>query len=206
MLTWQHNLILVRDLAEPVEALVIAPPLLHQTVSLSCGEMIPSLDRFCAAQQFPAGWVRRMLEYGATAQVITKVGEIVAAGWSVSSEFLIEEIGRRFNPGARGDYYFGDIVSGAFRGQGLQRLLIRERLLISKAQDRHSATAVTLAENHPSLANYKAEKFVVSAQLQTARKGRLRLERLQRYPISFASWALCGTRFPLPGVGRIGWS
>jgi hypothetical protein len=206
MLTWQRNLILVRDLAEPVEATVIAPPLLHQTVSLSCGEMMAPLDQFCAAQQFPGGWVRRMLEYGATAQVISEGGQIVAAGWSVSSEFLIEEIGQRFNPGQHADYYFGDFVAGDSRGQGLQRLLIRERLLISKAQDRHSATAMTLADNHPSLANYKAEKFMVSAELQTARKGRLRLERLQRHPISFASWALCGIRFPLPGIGRIGWS
>jgi hypothetical protein len=206
MLTWQRNLILVRDLAKPVEVTPIAPPLLHQSVSLSSGELIAALDRFCAAQQFPVGWVQRMLEHGATAQIISKAGEVVAAGWSISSEFLIEEISRRFNPGERADYYFGDFVAGAFRGQGLQRLLIRERLLISKAQGQRSATAMTLQDNQPSLANYKAENFMVSAELQTARRGRLRFEQLQRHPIPFAKWVLCGSSFPLPGVGRVRWS
>jgi len=196
----------VRDLAEPIEATVIAPPLLHQSVSLSCADMIPPLDRFCAAQQFPGGWVRRMLEHGATAQIISNAGEVVAAGWSVSSEFLIEEIGQRFNPGQHADYYFGDFVAGAFRGRSLQRLLIRKRLIISKTQGQRSATAMTLQDNHPSLANYKAEKFLVSAELQTARKGRLRLERLQRHPNPVASWVLSGSGFLIPGLGRIRWS
>ena len=97
-------------------------------------------------------------------------------------------------------------MAGAFRGQGLQQLLIRERLRVSKAQGRCSATAMTLQDNHPSLANYEAENFVVSAELHTARKGRLRFERLQRYPIPFAKWVLCESGFPLPGVGRVRWS
>jgi GNAT superfamily N-acetyltransferase len=205
MLKWVRNLILVRDLGEPIEAAQMPEGCEHRAVASVSDESFAVLDQFYAAQKFSEGWSRRMLERRARAELIFTGAKPVAAAWSCPGEFYVHEINRRFFPGVRADYYFGDFVATDFRGRGLQRALIQYRLANSKRSGKSTATAMTLETNRPSLANYQAARFHVSGELQSACKGPLRFERLHKSAGPQPAWIFRGLSISIPGFAKVRW-
>ena len=123
------------------------------------------LDRFYTAQGFPAKWSERLLASGAQGVMICCGASAIAAGWLTRKPFYVEEIRRTFDPGSAMDYYFGDFVAPEFRGKGLQRALIRERLRLTHQSGRKGSTAMTNPALPASYNNYCTEGFSVTLTL-----------------------------------------
>ena len=158
----QANFFLTREIAPPPAATTLAAHFTVRHVSNPGDDARDSLDRFYTAQGFPPGWSHTQLANGAQAVMIDSDESPVAAGWLIRKPFYIEEIRRTFEPAPKVDYYFGDFVAPAFRGQSLQQALIRERLHRSHQTKQQWATAMTSNHIPASLENYRAEGFTVA--------------------------------------------
>jgi ribosomal protein S18 acetylase RimI-like enzyme len=149
-----------------------------------------ALEAFAVASGFPVGWAGDMLGGGTVATVaLANVGgrtQGVAMGWQARwGRFLVEEISATLALGPD-TYLFGDFVSPEFRGRGIQRWLVAERL-------RAVGDAITIVHplNAPSRRSYEREGFVVAG-------------RFTRYQWGRRTWATCRARgFELFGADVI---
>jgi hypothetical protein len=136
----------------------------------------PPLDRLYSQAHFPTDWAATMLAAGDQATIVldAATGHALAAAWIARRPFYVQEIRRTFDPGPNADYYFGDFVSPAARGRGLQRLLIAHRLSLSRGR---TALAMTCPANDPSQANYQSFGFTTIATLTSRFLAGLRIDR-----------------------------
>jgi GNAT superfamily N-acetyltransferase len=193
----QRNLILMRDVTQPLDnsdELRGGFTHVHRGTDPGASE----LEAFCTSHRFPPQWVAKMLGLGAQAWLLIQDGQPIATGWLVREPFFIEEIGRTFDPRPDGDYYFGDFVAPAFRGNRLQRALICQRLAASRAAGRRWATALARDNNPASLRNYEREAFVPAAELITRSGCGLRLDRLRRldFALPLSNFSPMGVSLP----------
>ena len=128
------------------------------------------LNEFCMQMGYPVKWAGQMLGFGAIAVLVLHqknngptVSESVAGySYLTGKPFRVGEVRGLFDPSPDGDYYFGDFVQHEHRGHGLQRLLIRQRLSISKQLGRQYAYAMTNNTIPRSVQNYKSVGFTIS--------------------------------------------
>lgn len=162
--TSEVHLFLARELsaAAPVQALDVDAQIEH--VGGPSGGHYDGLRGYCAACGFPADWEREMLELGASATIAMErtSGAVMAMGWQIDRAFEVEEIAAWFDP-APGIYLFGDFVLPAFRGRGLQRLLVNRRLSHGVAGGIPIAWTIVHSDNVPSMKSYQAEGFAPAA-------------------------------------------
>jgi hypothetical protein len=170
------DLILTRDTTQRPAPLDLPPRFaLHQVTQPTDGG-VALLDQLYTADGFPKNWPMTMLERGAHGVVLSADGVPAASAWLIRKPFYVKEIRRTFDAGLDADYYFGDFVAPSFRGEHLQRLLIRARSIMSHEAGRHWAIAMTRATIPASRANYIAEGFSLAAEIRTCRFFRLQLE------------------------------
>lgn len=143
-----------------------------------------ALDAFAVASGFPAGWAGDMLGDGAEATLaLANVGGQtggVAMGWRTSGRFFVEELGATLEQRYVGTYLFGDFVSPAFRGRGIQRWLVAERLR-ALGDTKFGTCTIVHPSNVTSLRNYQQEGFET-------------LGSFTRYWWARRTWARCRTR------------
>jgi len=161
----QMDFILTREITQLPEMAAPAGPFdvrhLRDPDDFHCN----ALDRFYTAQGFPAKWSERLLTTGAQAVMIYHADSPIAAGWLIRKPFYIEEIRRTLDPGSETDYYFGDFVAPDFRGKGLQRALIRERLRLTQQAGQKYSTAMTSPALPASFNNYSTAGFSITFTL-----------------------------------------
>lgn len=131
-----------------------------------------ALEAFAVASGFPAGWVAEMLAEGAVATLAVTDAGGVGMGWVTRRGFFIEEVGATLDPGG-GAYLFGDFVTPAQRGRGIQRWLVAERL--GGVGD---ACTIVHPANVASLRSYGREGFEV-------------VGKFTRYSWGGRTWARC---------------
>lgn len=143
-----------------------------------------ALDAFAVASGFPAGWAADMLAEGAVGTLaVDEAGGAVAMAWTTGRAYYIAEIDATLEPGG-GTYLFGDFVAPAFRGRGLQRWLVGERVRAVGGD----ACTVVHPSNVASLRSYEREGFTVAGRFTRYRWGR-------------RSWARCRAK-GFESVGR----
>lgn len=158
----QTNFFLTREITHPPEVTTLAARFTVRHVCDPTDNGRKPLDHFYTAQGFPPGWSQTQLADGAQAVMIDSDGASVAAGWLIRKPFYIEEIRRTFEPAPKVDYYFGDFVAPAFRGQGFQRALIRKRLHLTSQTGQQWATAITSDHIPTSPKNFLEEGFTIA--------------------------------------------
>jgi GNAT superfamily N-acetyltransferase len=173
------DLILTRAV-EPLAALELPPGFSPHRIASATDDAVGRLSAFYTAQQFPPDWTHRMLAQGGRAVLICSGDAPCASAWIMRSPFYVSEVRGTFDAGPDADYYLGDFVTPAFRGQGLQRALIRARLQISGESNRPWAIALTRDNIPASPANYLAEGFQLAAEVQTRKIWRWEFHRLRR--------------------------
>jgi hypothetical protein len=176
------TLILSRDLSAAVLALEVPAGLELLRLGNVADPGVAVLEQLCSENGFPGGWVAGMLARGCRATVAVREGRAVAGAWCTSGPLFIDEIAREFMPPSQGDYFFGDLVAPQARGAGLQRLLIRARLIDSAAAGQRWATAMMFQDNPASVKSYRRESFATAATWGGWRWGRWRFERLRAVP------------------------
>jgi ribosomal protein S18 acetylase RimI-like enzyme len=136
-------------------------------------------------QGLDADWCREQLAEGATCGVaLLREGDgrerPVGMGMLRMQRFWVEEIGHHFDPGARGAYLYALYVSPAFRGRGIQGLLISQRFRTALYQGRRFAYAMVLSTNIPSIKGHLAQGADISARIDCFRVGPLHLASVRR--------------------------
>lgn len=159
-----HHLVLARTKPESATA-ALREGVTFSSVTTPQGPAFDMLEAFCAAVGFGNGWVAAMLECGACGTVVTQDGVPMAMGWSISAPFRVEEIRGTLDV-VDGTYLFGDFVGLAYRGTGLQRLLVEHRL-----NQLTAPTAYTLIhpDNTPSFHSYSKAGFEPIGQIENRR-------------------------------------
>jgi ribosomal protein S18 acetylase RimI-like enzyme len=133
-----------------------------------------TLEAFATESGFPAGWAADMLAEGAVGTLaVDEAGGAVAMAWATRRAYHIEEIDVTLDPGG-GTYLFGDFVAPAFRGRGLQRWLVGERVRAVGGD----ACTIVHPSNVASLRSYEREGFVIAG-------------RFTRYRWARRTWARC---------------
>jgi hypothetical protein len=167
-------------------------------VTRATDEAFAAMDRLYGAHGFPANWAAGLLQAGDRAVVVLdpESDSAPAAAWITRRPFYVREIRRTFDPGPDGDYYFGDFVSPAARGRGLQRLVIAQRLELSRGR---TALAMTCPENDPSQSNYQSLGFTPIATLISRFIAGTQIDRCCP---AFPKY-LSGEGLPLPGQRRL---
>jgi ribosomal protein S18 acetylase RimI-like enzyme len=127
-----------------------------------------ALDAFASDNGFPQGWAGEMVADGASVIVARDLASsgIVAMAWWTSRPFHVEEIAAMLDPRG-GVYLFGDFVATAYRGRGIQQLLVAERLRAA-GEAAHACTLVH-PSNKASVRSYEAEGFEVGGQFIRSR-------------------------------------
>jgi GNAT superfamily N-acetyltransferase len=163
-----------RDLKSQISNLRSEIPLQH--VTRTSDPAFAAMDRLYTDARFPPDWSASTLAAGDQALVLVDpaTAHALAAAWIARRAFYVQEIRRTFDPGPTADYYFGDFVSPAARGRGLQRLLISHRLDLSRGR---TALAMTCPANHPSQANYASLGFIPVATLTSRSLAGLQFDR-----------------------------
>lgn len=119
-------------------------------------------------------WCEEQLQAGARCLLaLAEDTRPVAAAWLIDREFWIDEIGHSIHPEPRGCYLYADWVTPAYRGRGLQRLMIRERIAAGAQAGKREAFSVVRPENLPSLRSYQACGFGAAVGVARIRAGRL---------------------------------
>jgi hypothetical protein len=200
-----RNLIFTRNLSTPVPP----PQWPHwATVHLISSPKDPAfaaLNGLYVQHHFRPDWATGLLKGTARAIAVTGMagGSAVAAAWLVREPFYVSEMGRTFDPGPDGDYYFGDFVNPHHRGEGLHRWLILHRLALSAADGRRWAFAMSRDTNRGSCKNYPATGFKLAAELTTRRSRIISLDQLKHLDISVPFGQLSQRGLPLPGGYRL---
>jgi len=177
----QNNLILTCDLSRPMPPPPSAQPNTQVVIARSMGqEASTAMETMYAAQGFPAGWMGLMLDKGATAVGVLGPGETaIAVALITPASLHVHEIGRTFYPDPEGEYFFGDFVTPEWRGHGLQKLLIAQRLELCRAAGRKWAFAMMRRENMASVKSYASLGFVLAAEFCRHSVARWQFSRLR---------------------------
>jgi hypothetical protein len=167
-------------------------------VTQATDEAFAAMDRLYGAHGFAANWAIGLLEAGDRAVVVLDADNhsAQAAAWITRRPFFVQEVRRTFDPGPDGDYYFGDLVLPSARGRGLQRLLIAQRLKLSRGR---TALAMTCPQNDPSQTNYRSLGFAPIATLTSHFLAGLQIDRCSP---AFPKY-LSREGLPLPGHRRL---
>ena len=201
-----RNLIFTRDLSTPVPPAQWPEWATVHLVSNPSEPAFAALNALYLNHHFSPGWAAGLLKGTARAIAVTGTngGSAVAAGWLVREPFYVSELGRNFDPGPDGDYYFGDFVDPSHRGKGLHRWLILHRLRLSIADGRRWAYAMSRDSNRGSCKNYPGTGFRLSAEL-TARQSRFfSLDQFKQIDSSVPFGRLTQRGLPLPSGYRLG--
>jgi GNAT superfamily N-acetyltransferase len=198
------DLILTRDLKSPAPLAEWPAGLRCLAVGSTADTGYAQLDAFCATNHFPPNWVAEMLNGGRSAWVVvaqdnaTNQEVVAAGGWMVRGPFYVEEMDRTFDSGPDGVYLFGDFVGEAWRGRGLQRQLVRERLQSAASSGARWAYSMTRDNNPASMKSYAHEGFITSAEIHVQLKGPLRLDRFRRRVKNLPAGSLSAAGMWLP--------
>ena len=180
------DLIIIRDLTAPIDPPNWPPGFELVRVTTTADPLYPSLNACCDTCGFPAGWVARMLDGGARGWAIVTHDNssperiVIGTGWMTSEPFYVEEVGWTFNPGSDGVYVFGDFILEAWRGRGLQKQMLRERLVHEASTGARWVYGIAKWNNAASLTSCSAAGFVVAARIGVRFLGPIRVERLKR--------------------------
>lgn len=199
----QRNLIFTRNANDPLPPVTVPQGFDIHLITRAGADAFRKLDELCTSNGFPDGWVGKMLEGGARAIFVTQNQAPAATGWLTRTPFYVDEIHRTFDPGPRGEYYFGDFIAPEFRGQRLHRLVIHHRLLLSREAGLAPA-ALTCDTNLPSVKGYQSMGFRATAAIHSFFVGRWRLDRMRELDESNALTHVSreGCRIPLIGLIR----
>ena len=186
------DLILSRDVSQPIETGILPAGMAIHRVNSTGDEGFPLLESLYSSDGFPPDWARQMLDRGSQAVVVVNEDMPVASALLIRKPYYVQEVRRTFDAGPDADYYFGDFVLPAFRGRGLQRLLIRARLELTHRAARRWAMAMTRSGIPASRENYFAEGFGVASEVRTCKLARLQLEHHRRINPNLACGTLSG--------------
>ncbi|HYE17596.1 MAG TPA: hypothetical protein VEA69_04080 [Tepidisphaeraceae bacterium] len=128
-----------------------------------------ALEAFCAGHGFAPRWATDMLD-GSRAVIALGAtdGAIAAMGWMTTGPFYVAEMNLTIEPPAGGAYLFGDFVTPASRGKGLQAALVAWR--VARAVGGPMVTLIH-PSNVASVKSYGQNEFRAAARLETRKWG-----------------------------------